>query len=104
MQVNRPQVVGHYTNEIVYARLAPGLLRQWERFNPKMEDGDRDHRYYQHLTENVGYPELVKHLSGAIAIMHTVTPHDPKRAWAECMRRIQRWWPKINTNLDLDLG
>ena len=74
MQVDRPQVVGHYTNEIVYARLAPGLLRQLERFNPKMEDGDRDHRYYQHLTENVGYPELVKHLSGAIAIMHTVTP------------------------------
>ena len=74
MQVNRPQVVARYMNEIVYARLAPGLLRQWERFNPKMEDGGRDHRYYQHLTENVGYPELVKHLSGAIAIMHTVTP------------------------------
>ena len=51
----------------------------------------------------MGYPELIKHLSGAIAIMNTVTHHNPNRAWAECMRRIQRWRPKTNTNFDFDL-
>ena len=26
MAVNRPQVVAHYTKDIVYARLAPGIV------------------------------------------------------------------------------
>ena len=103
MNINRPQVVGHYTNYIVYARLAPGLLKQLDLFNLKMGDGERGHKHYQHMTENVGYPELVKHLSGAIAIMNTVTHNNPKRTWDEFMRRIQRWRPKTNTNLDLNL-
>ena len=101
MQVNRPQVVGHYTNDIVYSRLAPGLLTQLELFNPKLGDGERGHKHYQHLTENVGYPGLIKHLSGAIAIMNTVTHHNPNRAWSECMRRIQRWRSKGQYNLRL---
>jgi hypothetical protein len=31
---NRPQVVGHYTNDIVYDRLAPEILEELKRLNP----------------------------------------------------------------------
>ncbi len=103
MNINRPQVVGYYTNDIVYARLAPGLLGQLELFNPRMESGEREGKHHQHLTREVGYLELMQHLHGAIAIMNTVTHHDPERAWSEFKRRLQRWRPRINTNLDLDL-
>jgi hypothetical protein len=33
MSINRPQVVGYYTREIVYARLAPGIVEELERRN-----------------------------------------------------------------------
>ena len=29
MSINRPQAVGHYTKDIVYARLAPASCRSW---------------------------------------------------------------------------
>jgi hypothetical protein len=31
MKINRPSVVGHYTNDVVYARLAPGVLDELRR-------------------------------------------------------------------------
>ncbi len=40
MKVNRPQVVGHYTNDIVYARIAPGLLSELQTLNPADESGE----------------------------------------------------------------
>ena len=35
MKVNRPQMVGHYTNDIVWDRLAPGVREELERLNPR---------------------------------------------------------------------
>ena len=101
MKVNRPQVVGNYTNNIVYERLTDGLLEQLRRRNPKHATGERQHKHHQFLTYDFGLPELHEHLVGAVAIMKTVTHNTPARAWAECMRRLQRWKPRLNTTLDL---
>lgn len=35
MKINRPSVVGRYTNDIVYERLAPGILDELRERNPK---------------------------------------------------------------------
>ena len=32
--VSRPAVIGHYTNNLVYERLAPGVLEELKRINP----------------------------------------------------------------------
>ena len=103
MQVNRPQVVGHYTNDIVYDRLTPGLLEQLQLRNPKDESGERKHKHHQWLSDDFGQPELYTHLVGAIAIMNTVRINKPERAWPEFKRRLQRWRPKLNTTLDIGL-
>ncbi len=102
MQINRPQVVGHYTNDIVYARIAPGLLDELQKLNPKTEGEEREHKNHHFLTDDFGQPELYTHLIGVTAIMKTVTYNDPKAAWAEFQRRLQRAYPKKNTNFDLD--
>ncbi len=102
MHVNRPQVVGKYTNDLVYSRLAAGLLERLEKLNPKNDKGERSTRHHQWLTEHYGVPELHEHIVGVIAVMRTVTHHDPNRAWAEFMRRLQRSYPKQNTNFDFD--
>ena len=65
MQVNRPQVVGHYTNDIVYARIEDGLLDQLQLKNPKPEEGKRGNKHHQWLTDDFGVPELREHLVGS---------------------------------------
>ena len=102
MQINRPQVVGQFTNDLVYSRLADGLLKKLERLNPKNDKGERSCRHHQWLTEHFGIPELHEHIIGVIAIMRSVQHHNPKRAWTEFKRRLQRAYPKQNTNFDLD--
>jgi len=97
MKVNRPSIVGHYTNDIVYARLAPGVLDELRRVNPKDEQGRRESKHHQWLTDDVGHPALQAHLTGVQAIMRGAT------SWDGFMRMLQRAYPKINTNLDLPL-
>ncbi|HEY7245360.1 MAG TPA: P63C domain-containing protein [Xanthobacteraceae bacterium] len=35
MKINRPQVVAHYTGDLVYERLLPGILQNWNSATPK---------------------------------------------------------------------
>ena len=50
MSVNRPSIVGKYTNDLVYLRLAPGILTELQNRNPKDEKGHRKAKYHQWLT------------------------------------------------------
>ena len=90
MEVNRPQAVAHYTNDLVWDRLQPGIRDELERLNPIIR-GQRENRHHQWLTEDIGHPALQQHLIGLIAIMKSVrTEH----GWDECVRSIQRAYPK----------
>ncbi|MGH6770992.1 MAG: P63C domain-containing protein [Xanthobacteraceae bacterium] len=61
---------GILTNDIIYDRLAPGVLEQLKKVNPKDEaTGRRKHKNFQWLTSNAGYPKLREHLGAVIAIM-----------------------------------
>ena len=102
MKVNRPQVVGHYTNDIVWDRLAPGVRAELEKINPKNESGKRPTKHHQWLTDDVGHPALQEHLTGVTVLMNSVVESTPpKRGWNEFMRRLQRVFPKVNVNLEL---
>ena len=67
--VKRPQYFGLLTNDIVYKRLAPGVLAELKQVTPKNEDGRRKHKYFQRLTGNIGYPKLMQHLGSIVTIM-----------------------------------
>lgn len=67
--VRRPAYVGHLTNDLVYARLAPGVLEELRAKNPVTENGKRKHRHHQWLTDNVGHPKLLEHLSAVTTLM-----------------------------------
>jgi len=85
---NPPQVVGKYTDMIVYQRLAPDLVENLRRLNPKNENGHRPSRHHQWLTADVGHPALAQHVHAAVAIMRTCTP------WAEFVARFNLAFPK----------
>ncbi len=69
IKVNRPQCVAQYTKNIVYARLAPGILKELETRNPRLLRGSRLAKHHQFLTEDIGHPALAMHLHAAIGLM-----------------------------------
>ena len=64
-----PRYFGHLTNDVVYKRLAPGVLKELQKATPKNEKGRRKHKYFQHLTTNIGYPKLREHLGSVVTLM-----------------------------------
>src|ERR1017187_1678186 len=59
--VKKPQYIGHLTNDLVYSRLAPGVLEELRALTPRNEKGQLKHRLFQRLTEDVGHPKLREH-------------------------------------------
>jgi hypothetical protein len=97
MEVNRPSVVGKYTNDIVYERLAPGVLDELRKRNPPNEKGNRKGKHHQWLTEEVGHPALQRHLYMVIALMRSASN------WGSFYRSLQRALPKLNEQIPLAL-
>jgi hypothetical protein len=98
MSVNRPSVVGKYTNDLVYERLAPGILAEMQKRNPKDDKGKRRDRHHQWLTEDVGHPALAQHLHAVIGLMRASS------SWDQFYRMMQRAFPKKGETLELALG
>jgi len=67
--VRRPQYFGCLTNDIVYRRLAPGVLAELKKVATRNDAGRPTHKYFQRLTSNVGYMKLVEHLGAVVATM-----------------------------------
>ena len=67
--VKRPQYFGHLTNDIVYRRLAPGVLTELKKLTPKDMRGRPTAKLFQTLNANKGYPKLVGHLGKVVAFM-----------------------------------
>jgi len=88
MKVNRPQVVGRYTNDLVYERLAPGILKELESRNPRNTRGQRDSKHHQWLTEDVGHPALAQHLYALIGFMRVSS------SWKQFYQMVQQAFPK----------
>ena len=88
--VKRPSVIGHYTNNFVYERLAPGLLAELQTLNPIYANGVRRHRHHQWFTPELGHPKLKEHLAAVTALMRASSN------WAAFERSIDRAFPKLN--------
>ena len=97
MKVNRPKIVGRYTNDIVWNRLAPGIRAELEQRNPKNELGRRSVRHHQYLTDDIGHPALQAHLNGVIALLRAAS------TWDGFKRNLQRAYPMLYEQLPLTL-
>lgn len=65
----RPKYFGTLTNNLVYRRLAPGVLEELKKLSPADEDGRRKTRLFQGLTPDYGHPKLKEHLAGVTTAM-----------------------------------
>lgn len=94
---HRPGAAGMYTNDIVYERLAPGIVAELETRNPKNSKGNRKGKHHQLLTDDVGHPALAQHLHALIALMRASS------SWDQFMLMVNTAFPKKNDTLLLDL-
>ena len=93
--VKRPQVIGHYTNDFVYDRLAPGILEELRRINPRLPSGELKNRHHQWFTEDFGHPKLREQLAAVIAIMRLSTN------WDNFVRNINKAFPRRGKNFEI---
>jgi len=93
-----PGVVGTWTNDLVYDRLAPGVLEELQRRNPVNESGYRGAKHHQYLTKDVGHPALSRRLYELIGMARA------SESWERFYRLVDRTFPRINTTLALPLN
>jgi len=98
LSVNKPSVVGHWTNDLVYKRLAPGVLSELRKRNPTISPGRRRHKHFQWLSDDYGNPALKEHLSNLIFLMKAA-PN-----WVFFYRALQRAAPKYGDTVSIDFG
>lgn len=97
MKINRPQVVANYTKDIVYARIAPGILKELEARNPVDEKGHRKSKHHQWLTEDVGHPALAQHIYATIGLMRVSS------SWNRFIDLMDRAFPRRGATLKLPM-
>lgn len=90
----RPQYFGLLTNDIVYERLAPGLLEELKKQSAKDEKKAHLHR---RLTQEVGHPKLREHLASVITAMKLSSDY---RSFIHNLNRIH---PRFGETYTLDL-
>lgn len=98
MKVNRPQCVAAYTKDLIYMRLAPGILEELEKRNPMQLNGRRGAAHHQWLTDDIGHPALAQHLHAVIGFMRAT----PEKDWGFFKRLLDRAFPKRGQSVQLD--
>lgn len=93
--VQRPQYFGHLTNDVVYKRLAPGILKELKRVAQRNEAGRPTHALHQRLTAEVGYRRLHEHLGSVVTLMKL------SNNWASFTHKLDQIHPRIGDTLTL---
>jgi hypothetical protein len=88
--VKRPRYFGVITNDIVYNRLAPGVLEELKRVTPRLESGRYKNKLFQRLTANKGYPKLREHLGAVVTMMQL------SNDWHDFISKLDRLRPRLD--------
>lgn len=86
----KPQFLGHYINNYVYSRLAPNVLEELRKRNPKDEKGNRKGKFTQWISPEFGHPKLTEHLTILVAFAKASSYN-----WTIWDRMVKRAYPKF---------
>jgi hypothetical protein len=95
--VKRPQYFGVLTNDIVYKRLAPGVLDELKKITERDDDGRPKTKYFQRLTANVGYPKLREHLGSVVTLMKLSS------GYSDFKKKLDSIHPEYGTTMPMNL-
>lgn len=90
----RPQYFGTLTNDIVYRRLAPGLLDELKKLASRDEKKAHLHR---RLTQEIGHPKLREHLASVVTAMKL------SMDYSDFVKKLNSIHPRFGDTLPLGL-
>lgn len=93
--IKRPPYFGHITNDIIYRRLAPGVLKELKEKAEKNEKGKPKHKLFQKLTTDIGHPKLRDLLTSEVTIMKL------SNKWGDFKEKLDRIHPAYNETMML---
>jgi hypothetical protein len=95
LSVKRPKLVGYLTNKLVYEKLPANVIEELRRLNPvkNKKTWRRESTFFQHLSADIGQPDLRNHLLQLIAVMRVST------SWPQFMRNFNRLFPPAQGTL-----
>lgn len=94
----RPMMMAQITADIVYRRLAPGVLTELRKLTPPDEKGRRKNKLHQWLSPDVGHPALNRQLDTVILLGKV------NDDWNDFMRTLDRATPRYGETLPFDFG
>lgn len=92
----KPGYVGHWTNDIVYSRIAPGVLTELRNLNPRTDNRGRKRKFHQFLTRDIGHPALTEHISNVTFLMSGCSD------WEDFKKRLNQAKPKFGDTVEMD--
>lgn len=93
----RPKFIGHWVNDLVYDRLAPGIRKKLQELNPKTNKGNRKNKHHQYLSDDTGVPELKEHIIKLMGFMDAAANNN------QFQRMVERALPKYGETIQLPL-
>jgi len=90
----KPQYFGKLTNDIVYRRLAPGVL---DALKEEAKKADKKGKLHQHLTAGFGRQNLLRHLGKVVALMNI------SDGWDDFILKLNKVAPRHGDTLTLDI-
>lgn len=102
MAKNRYSVVAHYTNDLIYSRLGPGVLEELQTKTPKNDKGYRANKLHQWLTQEIGDPMLAQHLHAIMMFQRFAIANG--HGWKRFLHSVDQVLPKRGSTLELPLG
>jgi hypothetical protein len=101
MGKNRYSVVGHYTRDLVFERLGPGILDQLEKLTPKDERGYRPNKMHSWLTDDIGVPMLSQHMHTLVSFQKLALKRG--YGWNRFVKMVDEVMPKRGNTMELPL-
>lgn len=93
----KPGIIGTWTNQYVYDKIAVGLLEELKIRNPKNEKGYREFKNFQFITDEVGEPKLREMFGGLVALAKANT------SWRKYIEMVNMVYPKTGDQLKLQI-
>ncbi|MHC8388412.1 P63C domain-containing protein [Pseudomonas sp. MDT2-39-1] len=102
MKKNRYSAVAGYTRDLVYDRMAPGLLKELEEKSPKDEKGQRENKLHQWLSSDIGDPMLANHLQSILTLQRLSLANG--WGWSKFMKMVDQVMQRKGQTLELPFG
>lgn len=101
MSKNRYSVVAHYTTNLIYDRLGPGITEELIRKTPKNDKGHRPNRLHQWLSDEIGDPMLATHMHSILMFQRLAIANG--FGWKRFLHMVDQVLPRKGTTIELPL-